>query len=437
MVSLVGISIIASITGCDRNSKALVPQPSDQFPGVIEIGELAVLPPQIFSIYNRQEEKQLRGAMSAENLDIPLDAFGPLPSAAEAVPEIKRGACDFDNLIATLNDYYSDEREVVDLNLDGEIDDTEIDVFIMKLGDYLQRLYGEDGRARVPCYFGQLGQSELGTQGGATYTFTAPVDTDAGEICLIVDPETVFWSQSIAPVDRVDEYAYPDFYNDDGDIDMFAGLSSYYNGSPGQELGDFTGFYTDSLGTTVEIEYGECFQTGYPSGMNTAHAGRGTVEYCSIDVAQRATIEYTVVLETFNVPLDDGVLSFGAAAIDGRCVRLGPSECTVRGESLTGTGDNIEPRYCTDKLEDASCSNNLGAFCCANPEMCGNPPTEPLCDDGIFQFEEDQVSGPGSPRDKWCCMQGMTYGWDLCCDIEATDEEGGASDQCKTALGMD
>jgi len=265
----------------------------------------------------------------------------------------------------------------------------------------------EDGTLR--CYYGQLGQTPVGQVGGATFTFTG----NGEELCLVVDPETVFWAQSVAPgAFRNDAYAYPDFYNDDGDLDMFSGLSSYYTGSPGVELGDFKGFYTDSLGQQVEIEYGECFQTGAQTGMNDAHAGRATVEYCAIDTDQREGIQYTVVLETVSVPLDDGVLSFGAVVLEGRCTRLGPTECTIRGESLDAeTGDK---RACTEKLEDAQCESQLGPFCCANPQMCGEEfAPDDACEDDVFDIE-----GASNTRDEWCAITG------LCCDSGAGGDTG-------------
>ncbi len=280
----------------------------------------------------------------------------------------------------------------------------------------------EDGSPRR-CFFGQLGQTPLGQSGGATFTFMG----NGEEVCLVVDPETVFWAQSISPVKPTDEFVYPDYYDDDGDLDMFSGLSSYYTGSPGVELGDFKGFYTDSLGQEVEIEYGECFQTGAQTGMTDAHAGRATIEYCGIDTDQRVGIEYTVVLETVSVPMDDGVLSFGVAVLEGRCARLGPTECTIRGESLESIpttadgkkckdpskdGCEFRPRYCTEELEKAQCQAQLRPFCCANPDMCGDNVPEDACKEEVYALGDDSHT-----RDEWCeatdlCCPGSTKGSD-------------------------
>ena len=83
----------------------------------------------------------------------------------------------------------------------------------------------------------------------------------------------MFWNQSVAADNARTNYSYPDLEEDDGDIDMFAGLSAYYTGSPGVEIGDFTGFYPDSLGNQIEIEYGLCTQVG-AQGQDDSHAGR-------------------------------------------------------------------------------------------------------------------------------------------------------------------
>lgn len=344
MIGFASAIILSSLTGCDRNAKDLVPQPSDKFPGVIEIGELEVVDTDTLNEFIGKQQ-------------------GSLPYI---VPNLDQTDSDGEEL-------YPGGQDLLDAHI------------------------AETGT--LPYFYGQLGQSVAGQTGGATFTFKGTGE----EVCLIVDPETVFWSQSIAPGSRVDQFAFPDFYNDDGDLDLFAGMSSYYTGSPGIEIGDFTGFYTDSKGEVVSIEYGECFQTGQQTGMDDAHAGRGTVEYCSIDTDQKEGVEYTVVLETFSVPLDDGVLSFGVAVVNQRCARIDTSECMVRGESFTENGDT---RECTGKLEAAQCAGQLGSFCCANPEMCGdeNKVDEDLCP-SIYEVEGEPVS-----RDEWCDDT------DLCCD---------------------
>ncbi len=248
------------------------------------------------------------------------------------------------------------------------------------------------------CYYGQVGTSEIGGGGGATFTF----EGTGGQVCLVVDPETVFWNQSVAADNARANYSYPDVEADDGDMDMFAGLSAYYTGSPGVEIGDFTGFYTDSQGNEIEIEYGLCNQTGAQS-QSDAHAGRGTAEYCTINTANYVGVEFTVVLETFSVPLDDGILSFGAMVLDGPCA--GIDECTLPAESLEIEGG---VRECTPNLEAAYCGQNtLEAFCCLHPDMCGEDATIDECESA---FEEYDVNNLDDLRATFCSST------NLCCD---------------------
>lgn len=248
-----------------------------------------------------------------------------------------------------------------------------------------------DDQGRQRCLYPSVRTPDLGKKGGATFTF----EGTGGWVCVIADPETVFWNQSISAAGANPRYAYPDFYNDDGDVDLFAGLSSYYTGSPGVELGDFTGIYTDSTGRQIEIEYGECSQVGY-QGQTDAHSGRATVEYCDINTDERESVEYTVVAETFSVPLDDGILSYGALVVEGRCSQLNITECTIKGESLTDEGD---VRSCSVAMEEAFCANLNLEFCCANPDMCYESPPENVCDSNEFN------------RDEFC-----TAYPDLCCE---------------------
>ena len=256
-------------------------------------------------------------------------------------------------------------------------------------GDY------PDGEGPRRCIYGDLGAPELGVNGGATFTFAGT----GGPVCVIVDPEAVFWNTAIAKVGRDDKWAYPDETLDDGDLDLYGGLSSYYTGSPGIELGDFIGFYTDSLGHTVEIDYSECkMDSGYIA--DVARGGRASVESCTIDTSQRQGVSFTVVLDTFSVPLDDGVLAYAAMVVDGPCEHLptGINECTLRGESQE-TGSDM--KFCSDKMEEAFCTENVQGFCCANPEMCNQVVPDKAC----------EVEGVPFDRDTFC-----TENPTLCCE---------------------
>ncbi len=225
------------------------------------------------------------------------------------------------------------------------------------------------------CYYGQVGLAEIGGDvGGATFTF----EGTGGKVCLVVDPETVYWNQAVSADNPRDNYSYPDLEEDDGDLDMFAGLSAYYTGSPGVEIGDFTGFYTDSLGNQIEIEYGLCAQGG-AQGQTDSHSGRATAEYCTIDTTNYPGVEFTVVLETFSVPLDDGLLSFGVMAREGSC--SGITECSMMGESLNEDGT---VRDCTPQLEAAFCGQQtLESFCCVHPDMCGEDASIDECESAL------------------------------------------------------
>ena len=250
------------------------------------------------------------------------------------------------------------------------------------------------------CYFGQISATDGVTKGGVTFTFKGT----GNDVCVIVDPETVAWNHYIGNGSAADTWRYPDESADDGDLDLFGGLSSYYTGSPGIEIGDFTGYYTDSQGRQLTIDYVECANTSPYTG-GESHAGRGAPEYCIIDTEGRVGVDYTIVLETFSVPRDDALLSFVAAVVDGRCGQIDPApgfedegggvtECSIKGEARETTGE-IKP--CTDALERAYCLNVeggnaedgqyppdrvLSGFCCSNPGVCddGEAP-EGVCDD--------------------------------------------------------
>jgi hypothetical protein len=246
-----------------------------------------------------------------------------------------------------------------------------------------------DAEGRPYCYYGVLGQAEVGIKGGATFTFRGTGD----QVCVVTDPETVFWNTAVASVNPNDKYSYADLEEDDGDIDLFGGLSSYYTGSPGVELGDFQGQYTDSLGNSVDIEYGECFQYGAQTGVNNAHAGRASVEYCTINSSNREGKLYTIVLESFSIPLDDGALGFGAVVLEGSCSDYVLDECTLYGEGLSVDRDKdgvaisdgiggvkASPRACTIQLERAACDGNLLPFCCEYPAVCGEDADQTQCE---------------------------------------------------------
>lgn len=244
-----------------------------------------------------------------------------------------------------------------------------------------------DENGAYNCYYGQLSPTDGVTQGGATFNFKGT----GGNVCVMVDPEALFWNQFIGTTDAAILWGYPDRADDDGDLDIFGGLSTYYTGSPGLEIGDFESYYTDSLGRQIAIDYVECFNESPYFAGEEAHAGRGTPEFCDINTDGREGILYTIVLETFSVPHNDGILAFGTAVVEGRCNNVtsgvqgatGVGECTMMGETMDLDG-NV--KACSTQLETAFCLNDansadkvLSSFCCLNPDACGDNPPDDLC----------------------------------------------------------
>lgn len=368
---LVSAAALAVLAGCDRSGADLLPDYDNGVPSIVEIGKIQVL-----------TEDQFVEFMATSEIDPAMDwgQWGIDTAALDGV---------------TPQQWCTEEND--------------------------------DGQPR--CYFGQLSSPETGYRGGATFTFDGPDDEEVTTVCIITDPETVYWTQSVVadPLGEALAYQYPDEHADDGDVDLFAGLSSYYTGSPGIELGDFRGFYTDSLGREIEIEYGLCNQTGYID--DGQHPGRAAVEYCDVDTQNRAGIEFTGVLDTYSVPTDDGAVSFGLMVVEGRCSRLptrmnnqnggsrlvigDPEECTIFQESMDI--DNERLVECTEKAELAYCHGNadpfsdeteiVKKFCCANPEMCqqfGIP--EDVCDG--METKDDIDAFCERTGGRYCC------GWD-------------------------
>ena len=238
-----------------------------------------------------------------------------------------------------------------------------------------------------------VGPATTGHVAGSTFRFIAT----GGDVCVFTDPELVFWGQSISPISPTVNFQYSDNYNDDGDIDLFAGLSALYTGSPGVEMGDFYGVYTDSQGQQTTIAFNECLQAGYPgSDLVESHSGRGTPEFCTLHTKGREGVEFTVAMQTFAVPLDDGKLDFVAAVVGGKCgggtvqdpgVGLdAPSyECEYHGERFQRDDESDEDyAIAVVGLEDAYCAQNPSQYCCEHdgeyPDLCGEPPDSAFCD---------------------------------------------------------
>ena len=400
MFGMVSVIFLSTLSGCDRNADNLIPNESTKYPAVIEIGELEVVDKNTLNFIIDKQQGTLA------HIKPTLDSETPL-LLGEADRDESGVATGFEfndcpELEAELNGLTQKER------YDWYLEHGTIDCDTFKADPE-----ADNNRSALPFFYGQLGRAPDLTQGGATFTFMGTGD----DVCVVLDPETVFWNQAIAPTadaGQKSQYGYPDYFDDDGDLDLFGGMSSYYTGSPGVEIGDFRGFYTDSKGELIEIQYGECNQIGY-GGVDGAHAGRAKPEFCTIDTDQQEGVEFTIVMETWAVPLDDGVLSFGVAVMDERCPRVDTSECFIRTESLDDDGN---PKYCTDKLEAAQCDSKLGPFCCANPEMCGDESTlaPNLCDE-LLKVDDVKVD-----REAWCEANPS-----LCCENEELAEIEGST----------
>lgn len=248
--------------------------------------------------------------------------------------------------------------------------------------------------------YGELGASGTAEQGGATFSFRGT----GGSVCVWVDPELVAWNQAVALTGANVEYSYPDNYFDDGDIDLFGGLTVYYNGSPGERVGDFAIRYDDSLGNEIAVQFNECTILDRDS-LPGGHSGRSTVEYCTLRATQ-PDVGYTVLLQTFTTPLDDDRLAYGLLLMNGDCdtlkeqvfVDLGTpqaEECLILGEALDpsttvvnddGTIDYGDPYPGSEDFERSFCGigdTPLPDFCALEAEQkdCGTEGVRCFCGD--------------------------------------------------------
>ncbi len=256
----------------------------------------------------------------------------------------------------------------------------------------VMHIYAEDGsellvptqattieELREGIIYAEVGPTGDAKLGGTTLNFLGT----GGPVCIFVDPETVYWNWTINPKPNSfqKQFNYPDNIFDDGDVDLFVGLSAYYTGSPGVAVGDFVVNYSDSLGNEVPIELSECANLGYRGQLN-AHAGRGFPEYCSIQFTDPG-VSYTALLQTFSTPLDDDRLGYGLIVFDGTCNGLvslttggnmadtafdpAQLECVINGESIIPRPikDN-ELTYCTG----AGCADSWAGSIEFETEFC-------------------------------------------------------------------
>lgn len=236
--------------------------------------------------------------------------------------------------------------------------------------------------------------------GGATATFVA----DGGAYCVLVDPEAVTWNQSVDLEAPLVQYSIQDNTSDDGDLDLSVGLSSNYTGTPDLEMGNFEQAYEDSLGNQVTVNTNECvfFTT---LGQAGAHGGRATPEFCDLDTTLHPNREYTIALDTWSLPLDDDLLSFGLMVVDGSCQSLidtataGDWECVIPGESCSP--EEQDAGNCNDRelqfrgMELAYCGGSQNVFCdCSANPSADNPACNSCSEGGSsgYSFADGQLT---------------------------------------------
>lgn len=252
-------------------------------------------------------------------------------------------------------------------------------------------------------YRGEIGSTGSVARSGATFNFVGT----GGSVCVWMDPELVFWNQSVSALSPEPAFAWPDNVFDDGDADMQAGFAVYYNGSPGQELGDFRIRYEDSLGNQIPVELNECVIQSYLSSSG-GFSGRSAPEYCTLRATQPG-VTYLVVIEGMATPLDDDRLGFALLVSDGTCddVRRAAGnpadECVLTGEALdpatveldengvVTAGDAIEGSV---EFEEVFCGATLDAEDDDLFEYCEDEWSEKACLDGEHCFCGDPTTSP-------------------------------------------
>ncbi|MFT7519055.1 MAG: hypothetical protein ACI9MC_001191 [Kiritimatiellia bacterium] len=215
---------------------------------------------------------------------------------------------------------------------------------------------------RAQAVYGEVGVTGTVDIGGMSLDFLGT----GKSVCVYVDPETAYWSQSVAAQGKKDWFSWPDNHFDDGDIDLFGGASVYYSGSPGDTIGNFEVRYSDQLGNEIPVIFNECYvddNANYPNGG--AHSGRGRPEYCTVANTQLA-VSYTIVLETFSPPRDDSRLGYTMILMEGDCgdlFTIHDDESNVEGILPADQGnidpecylfgESVKPGHAHDYREDA------------------------------------------------------------------------------------
>ena len=243
---------------------------------------------------------------------------------------------------------------------------------------------------------GEIGPTGTADRGGVTFTF----DGTGDHVCVWVDPELVYWNQSVSKRQPVPKWSWPDNVFDDGDLDLEVGFAAYYNGTAaseedGGQIGDFRIRYEDALDQEITVGLNECV---IPSQLDDSggHSGRGSPEKCTIFNTQPG-VRYVVVMETWSTPLDDDRLGYGVLLTNGDCRQLvntvptGNDECMIMGEAIdpsTGSAyafsEGFEEQFCNPLASMADyCANEYGRIesgdldCGEERCFCGDPETSP------------------------------------------------------------
>lgn len=251
---------------------------------------------------------------------------------------------------------------------------------------YSEEAQAVDELGRKGVYYGGLGAPEDPSYyGGATFNFLGT----GGDVCVVVDPEAVFWNQAQSPQADTSNYLYLDNTEDDADLDLDVGLSAYYTGSPGVEMGGFELVYTDPGGVDHDLSFSECLQLG--SQKTPSHSGRSTVEYCSVDTGSLQGVSMTAVLDTFLLPINDGVAHFAVAVFEGNCgvaseaLDRGLDECLLERES-DGAREISEEESSEDYCGDP---DNAWNYACLEMNFCDKPKkVNVYCED---HFDDDNA----------------------------------------------
>ena len=219
--------------------------------------------------------------------------------------------------------------------------------------------------------YAQVGaDSDPSVTGGATFQFSG----NGNPVCVLMDPETVFWSRVLN--EGSTGFLFDDNYDDDADLDMDVGLTAYYTGSPGVEIGNFNAEYTDAAGLPHNLAANECVQSGYTG--EAVHPGRGSVESCPISTQERGGVSFTGVIRTFQLPTSDSIANFALAVVEvpgpdrSACSALSVDECTLPDEHGLGVADDrseVEAAFCDG-------ARKVNDYCEAHLDD-ENPPCKP------------------------------------------------------------